>query len=248
MYGWLTVDGKRRKAAPVRVFLCGLPLWKAEGSSGPRGLQRAAKALAKAGARQIIAPEGEEIRAALDRYGLRPVDTAGLCRAAAAPLALTALTLRGWDPARAVVELRGSGLTLPLVRTAETLAGRVCRLVIAVPRGGDALADHLRRTYGLPVLLPGSVRPALAVEFDPCGQGKGPTLRLWGERPELLGAEVGDVGVEPPPGCPSMPLLAALWESGLLSADELYAREGKSAESGPEYPLTGENKGNIILR
>lgn len=251
MYGWLTLDGKRRRAAPVRLFLCGLPLWRVEGTGDGRGIGRAARALARAGARRIILPDGTD-PSLLAPYGLYPVDTAGLCRAAAVPLTLAALTLRGWDPARAAVELRGSGLTLPLVRTAEALAGEVCRLVIRVPRGGEELAAHLSRVWGLPLLLPGAVRPALTVEFDPCEPGPGPALRLWSKQPQLLGVELEARGVEIPPQCPSLPLLAALWESGLLSADDLCARVertgAKSAEGEGEYPLTEANKANIILR
>ena len=247
MYGWLTAGGRRRKNAPARVFLCGLSVWKLEvGSADIRTLKRAGRSLRKAGVTRVLTPPGEEWQGALERMGLPPVDTAALCRAAAAPLALQVLKLRGWEPGRAVVELKGEELTLPLVRAAEELAGQVSRLMISVPRDGEELAEHLRRSCGLPVLLSGALRPALTVDFDAGETGRGSELCLGGTRPDLKGAELWSPAVRPPPECDLMPLLAAFWESGRLSRSDFHARAAENGANRAEMPLdrVGQRKYN----
>lgn len=246
MYGWLTAGGQRRKTAPARVFLCGLPVWKLEMGTDPGTLRKAGRRLRKAGVTHILTPPGEEWQTAPERTGLAPVSTANLCRAAAAPIALAVLQMRGWQPERAAVELRGRELTLPLVRAAEELADRVRQLVIAVPRGGERLAAHLQQTRGLPVLPRGAVRPALTVDFDGEMSGCGSVLALGGMRPDLQGIEIRSAAVDPPPDCDPMALLAALWESGMLSGRDLYVRKAEIGTNRAEMPLdrVGQRKYN----
>ena len=191
-----------------RVYQAGVKLWNG-------------------GVSRILPPREFRWKESLRRAGLAEVETAELCRAAAAPLVVEALTLRGWEPGRSVVALAGERVSAPLLRAAETLARQVNCLQIDIPAGGTELAEYLHEEYGLPVLLPGTVRPALTAAFDESWKGRGAALRLWGEQPDLLGTEVWAPGVELPPECDPMPLLAALRDSGMLSDEGLRARPGR---------------------
>lgn len=238
MYGYLILDPKQtgRRAVLEHRMLCGLSVLQArvpvpEGLPEKRRTRRvfqAAVRLWNSGVSRVLTPRSFPEREALRRTGLAEVETAELCRAAAAPLTVTALTLRGWEPGRAVVALAGERVSGPLLRAAETLAVQVNCLQIHVPVGGRELAEYLHEEYGLPVLLPGTVRPALTVDFDGSWEGRGAALRLWGEQPDLLGAEVWVPGLELPEECDPMPLLAALRDSGMLSDSSLRARPGRN--------------------
>ena len=238
MYGHLVLEDRRRgsRAALDRETLCGLPVLRAAVPApdglGKRRLERrvfrAAARLWAAGVSRVLTPEDFPWPEALTRAGLAPVETGGLVRTAAASLTLAALEGRGWEPGRAVVALAASEVSIPLVRAAETLAGKVCRIVVEVEPGGERLAGYLHEEYGLPVLPPGVVRPALTVALDESWQGSGPALRLYGPRPDLLGTELWSPGLTMPEDCARLPLLAALWESGLLSGGSLMARPAKA--------------------
>lgn len=232
MYGYLTLCPARRSLGLNCGELCGLPVLRAEvsapeqlsGKRLERRIHRAAVRLWEHGVSYVLVPPGFPWWPTLRTAGLAPVKTEELCRAAAAPLALAALTARGWEPERAVVSLAGRRVTTAMLRAAEILARQVCRLIVEVPDGGNELAEYLREEYGLPVLLPGTMRPALTVVFDASWQGQGAALRLWGEQPDLLGTELWVPGLELPPDCETLSLLAALWECGRLSGGALLAK------------------------
>ena len=221
------LEDRRRgsRAALDRAVLCGLPVLRARVPApdglGERRLERrifrAAARLWAAGVSRVLLPEDFPCPEAVARAGLAQVETGGLVRSAAAALTLAALERRGWEPGRAVVALAAAELTVPLVRAAEELSARVCRIVVEVEQGGELLAGYLHGEYGLPVLPPGVVRPAITAAFDESWQGNGPVLRLYGPRPDLLGTELWSPGLTLPEDCAALPLLAALWESGLLS-------------------------------
>lgn len=238
MYGYLVPaeELEGRKTLVTREALCGLPVLRALVPAPARlgarrlerRLERAAARLWTAGVSRVLVPAGFSWWPVLERAGLAPVETGELLRAAAAPLALAALTVRGWEPGRAVVALAGERVSASLFQTAEALAPKVCRLVVEVPAGGAALADYLHEEYGLPVLPPGMVRPALTVAFDAFWQGRGPALRLWEDPPDLLGTELWSPGLELPEDCAPLPLMAALWGSGLLPGGLLARPAGKA--------------------
>lgn len=234
MYGYLTLDTELtgRRAVLEHRTLCGLSVLQArvpaaDDPSEKRREQRIYKAAVRLwnnGVNRVLTPRGFQWRESLCRAGLAGIETTELCRAAAAPLAVTVLALRGREPSRSVVALAGERVSGPLFHAAEMLAKQVNCLQIDIPVGGAELAEYLHEEYGLPVLLPGTVRPALTVAFDESWQGRGTALRLWGREPELLGAEVWVPGVEVPEECDPMPLLAALRDSGMLSDSGLRAR------------------------
>ena len=240
MYGLLIPD---RESTGLRIRLreetvCGLAILRAEvplgNRCGPkrekRRLLKGGELLRKQGVRELLNLPDAPFWSVLAQTGLRPVDTGELCRATAAPLALTVLRLRGWEPGRATVTLSGERAGKYLLRAAEELAGKVARVVIDVPNEGERLARQLQWEHGMPVLTPGVVRAALTLAFDPSRTGRGATLLLYGPRPKLLGAEVYARGVEVPEGYPSMPLLAALRERGLISDKMLRAGCGAEAK------------------
>ena len=233
MYGFLLPDEKQtgRHVVLSCEVLCGLPVLQVsipmERRLSKKRLERrvrqAAEQLCRNGVRRVLTPSEFPWDETLSQWGLSKVKTTELCRAAAAPLALTALELRGWTAQRAVVTLAGRRVNAPLVCAAETLAKRVSGLHIAVPDGGMELAEYLRKEYGLPI-VPETVRPALTVAFDESWQGRGAALRLWGDEPELLGTEVYVPDLKLPWNCDAQSLLAALWESGLIPQGRLCAR------------------------
>lgn len=226
---------KGGRAVLTRATLCGLPVLRAEVPApdglGQRRLERrivrAAARLWAAGVSRVLTREDFPCPDALSRAGLAAMETESLCQAAAVPLTLTALSVRGWEPSRAVVALAAEEISLPLARAAEALALHVCRIVVEVEAGGEGLANYLHEEYGLPVLPPKVVRPALTVAFDGSWQGQGPALRLYGPKPDLMGVELWSPGVTLPEDCAPLPLLAALWESGRLSGGGLLARPAK---------------------
>lgn len=232
MYGYLTLCPQRRRTQLENGELCGLPVLRAEvgapdtlnGKRLERRIYRAAARLWEHGVSHVLTTTGFSWWTTVRRAGLAPVETETMCRAAAAPLALAALEVRGWEAERAVVALAGRRVSPAMMRAAEMLARRVCRLVVEVPDGGTALAEYLHEEYGLPVLLPGTVRPAITVAFDASWTGRGAALKLWGEKPDLLGTEIWVPGLALPEGCEPLPLLAALWECGRISDGALLAK------------------------
>lgn len=234
MYGYLTLEseGRGRRAVLEQRVLCGLPVLQARvpmpenlpEKKRRRRIYQTAVRLWNSGVSRVLLPKGFSETDCLSRAGLATVETVQLCRAAAASLVLTVLDLRGREPEKAVVALAGERVNAVIVRTAEALAPRVSCLQIDVPIGGEELARYLHEEYGLPVLLLGTVYPALTVDFDGAWHGRGSVLRLWGESLDLLGTEVWVPGLDIPEECDPMPLLAALRDSGLLSDSGLRAR------------------------
>lgn len=233
MYGYVTLEyGPGRRSKVVWEELGGLPVLhqrvklrpELSGARRERRVRQAAARLWNCGVSKVLTPPDFPHWDALRRGGLAPVDTGELCRAAAAELALAALEHRKAETGRAVVALAGKTVTPAMVRTAERLAGRVYGIMVCAGREGMALAHYLQEEYGLPMLLGGAVGPTLTVAFDGSGQWEEPCMKLWGERPELLGARIWTPGLELPGGCDSLPLLAALRESGRLADGSLRAK------------------------
>ncbi len=225
----LTVERKGRRAYIEQEQVCGLTLLRAEVPVAPgaresavrRRVERAARLLERAGTRRVLVPEGFAWWDTLRRQELLPVDPAPLCALLAAPLALAALERRGIPRGRAVVALQGGRVSRPFFQAAAALAGAVRGVAIISPNGGEALSAHLRQEYGVPALedTPGFAAD-LTIEFSPSPGGRGEALILHG-RPDLKGLGVCRREGDWPPGFEPLPLAAALWEAGVLSADDL---------------------------
>ena len=223
MLGQLVLEpGGWGRAAPGRLY--GLSVLRAaadpEGFWGERRLRRAVRSLRRGGALRVLTPENFDRWPVLTALGLRPVEPERFVRAQAAPLALAALERRDVPPGRATVALRGGRADRDMARTAAALCPLVRRLVIDAPRGGEELALWLRREFGVPV-LPGGERGEIALSFQ---EGRivpeEASLELWGSRPRLAGLTLSAPGLEEGDR-EELPLLAALWEGGKLSPEDI---------------------------
>lgn len=237
MYGLLKQSSNARWRIKIsRIELCGIVLSVAEIPKGKlrrRGkiLRRAARRMYRQGVRRVLLSPDEEWWPILAREGLKPVDTSELCKAVAAPLAIDILKVRGWNPEKAVVVLSERRAGRYLIRAADILAKEVRSLVFDIPDGGESLAEWLHTEYGIPIVPPGILRPSLTVAFDKPEREEGVTLRLFEERPDLMGAEIWGEGVKLPDGIDPISMLAAMLECGVLSERVLRVRRKCEADS-----------------
>ena len=144
------------------------------------------------------------------------MDPALLCRAAADRLVLTELERRGVEKECACVALRGEFMDEDLIRTARLLCPKVRAVLVQVKWGGERLTRELYREFG--VVAPPGAKGDVAVRFS--GKGDSGELVLCGQ-PELLGLRLEPVRITLPEGLEALPLMAALWQAGRLSLDEL---------------------------
>lgn len=188
-----------------------------------RRLDRAAKALVKAGVRRVLVPPEFCHWPQLERWGLRRVDPVPMLQALAAPLALAALERRNCPPERSAVALCAARVTYQVCRAALELCPRVRHLVVRVPVGGERLAAQLRAQFGLPRLEAESgIHAQVAVCFSPdIGVETDHRLELFGRSPSLGGAELR-VEEQPELGeSEKLPFLSLLWETGRLSPADI---------------------------
>lgn len=207
-----------------RTELYGLPVLRASlrptGWWGQWRMERALRALQTRGVRTVLLPSDFDRWETLEALGLRPVDPVPLLQAAAGPLALALLARAGIAPTQATVALRGERAGPELRRAAELLCPQVRQLVIDAPRGGTALAEDLRRRFGVP-LLPRETAGDVGVLFSPGSVGTDrQTLRLSSPAPDLAGLRLSLPGLEEKDR-EKLPLLAALWQAGRLPVDRL---------------------------
>ncbi len=196
------------------------------GAGLPRGelarrLDQGAKALRKKGCARVLAARSldcMELPEILRRNGLAPVDPLPLYRAKAPELALALvekLPLR-----RRCVALRGEGAQAAWP-AAAFLCPQVGALLLDFQWGEEELSRRLREVYGAAALnLRQGPPPQASVEFSPCGEPEGKTLRLWGE-PELAGCRLTANGVDDPA------LLTLLWETGRLRLGDIAVQWGE---------------------
>lgn len=233
MYGFVTVEQgpvKRQERIQTKE-LCGLPVLHGrislpEGLSERRAERRVyqmGKKLWEQGVSHVLTASGFFRWSALLRSGLVPVKTAPLCRAAAVPLALAVLPRLTNEPERAVICLAGTWVSPELLRASEQLALQVSQIVVDAGAGSEKLAFYLHEEYGLPVLHAGAITPTLTISFEPGREHPEPELVLWQEPPILLGAQICFPGIEPPPDCDALSLLAALREYGRISDAAIQA-------------------------
>lgn len=239
MYGHLILDpagtGKRALLCEERVL--GMAVLCAEVPTPPglrekvlcRRLYRAAVRLWEQGVNRVLVDREfpHTLWPILRRAGLHPIDPVPLCQEAAPALILALLARRGLDPARSTVCLCGSSAAGPVQNAALTLAPLVSRLVIDCPcRGGD-LARRLNLVFGLPLTEPGSIPPDVTAVFAPERIQVPAQLQLYGPSPELAGLCLAPIRGPLPPRFQALPLLAALRESGLLSASEITVYDSR---------------------
>ena len=193
------------------------------GWTGKRRMARAGRTLRRFGVLRTLLPRDFGRWEWLEREGFCPVDPSPFLRANAGNLAKAGLERRGVAPERATVSLSGLRADGGMFRAAAQLCPKVRRLVIDVPRGGEELAEQLRREFGIPVLPPGE-RADLELRFQREGQGNSPAaLELFGRTPSLGGLHLS---------CPmlkeedqeALDLLTVLWERGKLDPAQVKIR------------------------
>lgn len=223
MLGAITY-GNTGAGRPRRTVRYGLPLLEValrSGSWREKGRVRsAARQLRRQGIVRVLAPPEFAHWDLLENRGLRRVDPLPFLRCYAGELALAALLREGVAPQQGTVALRGRRVDRDMVRAAEFLCSRVRELAVSAPQGGAELAAWLRREYGMPVRPDGEGITA-AVRFAPCpAPAGGRELILYDGPPDLTGISLRAAGLEGPDR-EDLPLLAALWETGRLEAQDL---------------------------
>jgi hypothetical protein len=209
MLGWVRWTPERQTRLEQEDLL-GLPVTvlslpaRARGRARP--LDRGAGRLARHGVTRVLAPDRFEGWPQLLDRGLRPVDTQALRCALAPGWVLETLKWAGVSPRRAVLALTGARVSPPMEQVARALCPAVRHLILDAP-GGAALAARLGREFGLPVLPPRSARPDLTLAFDPA--------------PVLAGARFALSETALPRDCETLPLLSALWGSGLIKTKQV---------------------------
>ncbi len=203
-----------------REEIGGLVFLRAEipgnGWLGKHRLARGARLLAAHGVTRVVTPPGFGRWDILRGQGLSRVDTGAFCRAMAGTMALTALEQKGRRPEDCAVILRGDRADAAMYRTAEELCPFVRRLAVSAA-GGAALAEHLWREYGMPIVEDRRICD-LAVHFSDCSAGaECQTIFLGGTELPPRGFKTEVTGITLPENCDCLALTAALWEMGRLA-------------------------------
>lgn len=197
----------------LRAVVCepeGLAPWRLR-----RRLQKAERALVRAGAGRVILDAGFPYG---DRLALlRPVDPQPMLRACADVLVLGALDAEGVPRRRGRAALSAPRLCPELEGVAERLCPQVRTLMIDAPGGLD-YARYLQARFGLPVAPPAAGADVTAA-FGPGGGRWGRCLELY-PGGSLDGLALRAEGVELPPDCADQ-VLALLWERGELRRETL---------------------------
>lgn len=230
MVGWLAIGGEDWRVRLEQVQVRGLPLLRAQVPDPPglrrRGLERrigrAARLLARAGCRRVVAQTGFEAWDVLEGQGLRPVEGERLAQALAARVVLEQLERRGVPARRGAVGLFAHRVGRALFEAAGQLCPLVRQLVVDAPDGGDDLARYLREEYGAAV-LEGQAGQHLDVSvcFAPVASAPAGALALWGERPDLGGLRPAPRGEALPAQADPFSLTALLWEEGRVGLEEV---------------------------
>jgi hypothetical protein len=165
-----------------------------------RGLDR----LEAAGCRRLLIP-----------CPLRPafpvISNRSLWQAMAAPLALAALRSQGKDPRRCVVGIQADRPSRAVIRTCVMLSHEVRALALS-HTAEQLLGWKLEQTFGVPLASGGE---DVTLSFLP-GVSTPERFALGEEQVVIPGFTLTVPGLEPPEGCPMVPLLSALLEQGRL--------------------------------
>ncbi|MBO5340349.1 MAG: hypothetical protein J6A62_05075 [Oscillospiraceae bacterium] len=205
-----------------RGWLLSLPVLKVRVPRGGRWehrrVDKAARLLYRQGVRRVLPLREFERWDILNARGLWAVDALPLYRAMAAQLVLAALAGRGEDPRNAAVVLRGDHVDAELAAAARKLCPLVRHLAVDTQRGGRQLCRELYWQYGAAVEPGQAGQDWLSVRFN--GENCGEDLVLCAQ-PRLMGLEVYAPGLAVPEELEQAPLLTALWQAGLLSAQQI---------------------------
>ena len=221
------VEARERCFLHVRFLCCELEAGKGE-AARRRRLIKGAKLLKKQGVRELILPEGVD-GGFLEDLGLRPLPTLPLRRMLSADWLKMELEARGAAPAKSRVAVVGESLSGELVRAVTALSLQYRYVLLSLKEGGEQLAKHLRREYGVALqLAPTQEQPKEAegaLLFAPCDwalpAGK-PTLRLYGEEDTLPPLALPPALEEQlPRGVDRGQLFAALLRAGVLRPGQL---------------------------
>ena len=185
-------------------------------------MRRAVRALYQTGVRQVIWPQN--CPWSLQEAGFVGIEVEPLYQAQADQLALGALARLGIPPGEGRVALVAQRLTIPLQRTAQRLCPQVRGLLIQVPGQGEDYARWLYGQYGLP-MAPAGAGADVTVAFSPGGPRWGRGLEVYGPC-QLEGLRLAAPGLELPPDI-EQPLLAQLWERGMVRGEDLVVTERK---------------------
>ncbi len=216
----------------------------ARGARTPAAVARSRAAAAarkreRAGVRRVVLPEDFPFGEALEKRGIKAVDTLALRREMAAEQTCRGLEDRGLGGG--TVAVSADAMSAELVRTVTELSLRCRYVLLDVPYGGPDLAGRLRREYGV----------ALRLEPDPAQLEAAGALVLFAPRTDLRrdnpvvveayrGAEVPLPPLLLPPaleeqlpkGCCRIQLLAALRESGALRPGQISLGRCPAAGNG----------------
>jgi hypothetical protein len=222
LYGYLITKGKSLRFYQEQVLDLSLLRCEIPARSQERQERKALNFLRRAGVKELLNPP--QIR-----HTFRLTSTGELYRHKAAELALLELERQSIPPERAVIGLRANRWNRDMAEACQHLAPTIRAFALELPQR-EEIVWQLQRQYGIPILRGGG---DITLCFTPAQPGKG-RLLLGGERPELKQFTFSAAGVELPEGCPVVPLLAVLCETGRLEWDRVKV-----------IPLPGEKEAAI---
>lgn len=210
-----------------------------------RRVRGAVRRLVKMGVTEVVLPESFEFSAVLEEGDLRPVSTLPLRRMMAADWLRLALEEQGITGTSVRIAVAAEELTGELVQAVTELSLRYRYVLLDLSRGGEELTRHLRREYGVSLLLSPSQEQVegaeAAVLFAPrqAWSGKNPVfLQLFDERKPLPGLALPPaIEDQMPCGLDRGQLLAVLRQAGALrpgqiTVERVHSGSGQTKEGG----------------
>ena len=194
-----------------------------------RRVRSAMRRLEKLGVTEMVLPENFEISNVWEEVGIRPVSTLALRRAIAADWVRLALEEQGITGTSVRIAVAAEEMNGELVQAVTELSLRYRYVLLDLPRGGEELTRHLRREYGISLLLSPSQEQVAGAEavvlFSPkqAWNEKNPVvLRLFDEQVPLPGLAL-PLAIEEqlPDGLNRGQLLAALRQTGTLRPGQI---------------------------
>lgn len=125
----------------------------AAGILAPQRASRSARQMLEQGVRRAVFPLDFPHTAVFLREGIAPVDPLPLRRALCAAYVRRRLDALGLSGTQAVVAVVGGEMNADIARTAGELARSYRYVLLSVRSGGEEYAQHLRRQYGISLLL-----------------------------------------------------------------------------------------------
>ena len=194
---------------------------------------RAAKRMREEGVRQAVFPVDFPYTSEFLRQGVVPVDTLPLRREVCPYYVRRRLRELQIQPERGIIALSGGYLSRELREAAQTMALDFRYVMLAVPEGGEELARHLRRMYGVSLLLKPTrdqlERADALMLFDPrgdlsCENKVFCALYPGGEftRGRVPLALEGEIARNLPPNCDREQFAAALHAMGMLEKTGIF--------------------------